>query len=33
MRFFDEVAKEGGDVPMDEYSAASPMQRWFSKAR
>ena len=33
MRFFDEVAKEGGDVPMDEHLAASPMQRWFSKAR
>ena len=33
MRFFDEVAKEGGDVPMDEHSAASPMQLWFSKAR
>ena len=33
MRFFDEVAKEGGDVPMDEHMAASPLPDLFSKAR
>ena len=30
---FNEVAREGGQVPLDEHKAASPMQEWFSKAR
>jgi hypothetical protein len=31
--FFDEVAKEGGNVPMDENMKASPLPDLFSKAR
>ena len=33
MRFFDEVAREGGDVPMGEHTEASPLPDLFSKAR
>lgn len=33
MRFFDEVAREGGDVPMGEHTEASPSPDLFSKAR
>jgi len=32
MRFFDEVAREGGDVPVDERLAASPLPNLFDKA-
>ncbi len=32
MKFFDEVAREGGDAPMDEDVAASPLMNLFQKA-
>ena len=32
MRFFDEVAREGGEAPMDENLAASPLANLFNKA-
>ena len=32
MKFFDEVAREGGDVPLDEDLAASPLAHLFNKA-
>lgn len=33
MRYFDEVAREGGNVPSNESSVASPLPDLFSKAR
>ena len=32
MKFFDEVAREGGEAPMDENLAASPLANLFNKA-
>lgn len=32
MKFFDEVAREGGEVPMDEQLVASPLPNLFNKA-
>ena len=32
MKFFDEVAREGGEAPMDEDLAASPLASLFNKA-
>lgn len=33
MKYFDEVAREGGDVPSNEQSIHSPLSALFSKAR